>query len=95
MSRSADNRFKRQCCACRRMRPREELIRIALSAQGAVQPDPGGKMPGRGAYLCRSAECIREAARKRALSRSLHCAVPAQVYEELERIVHEKDGDGL
>ena len=42
-----------------------------------------GKMNGRGAYVCRSKQCLEIAVRKKGLERSLRCRVDAQVYEDL------------
>jgi predicted RNA-binding protein YlxR (DUF448 family) len=36
--------------------PQSELVRLALSGGGVVV-DPGRRLPGRGAYLCRRREC--------------------------------------
>lgn len=47
--------------------------------------DRTGKLSGRGAYLCDSAECLKKARKKRALSRMLGVSVPEELYDELER----------
>ncbi|GAA6754752.1 YlxR family protein [Thermus thalpophilus] len=41
----------RMCVACRRRRPKGELLRILMTPEG-FQLDPTGKLPGRGAYVC-------------------------------------------
>ena len=41
----------RMCVACRRRRPKGELLRILVTEEGFVI-DPSGKRPGRGAYVC-------------------------------------------
>ncbi|MFN4070324.1 MAG: YlxR family protein [Thermus caldifontis] len=41
----------RMCVACRRRRPKGELLRILLVPEG-FRLDPTGKLPGRGAYVC-------------------------------------------
>jgi hypothetical protein len=46
------------------VREKGSLLRIAGRPGQDWQPDPEGKLPGRGIYLCLSAECI-EAFRKR------------------------------
>ncbi|MFN2556683.1 MAG: YlxR family protein [Nitriliruptorales bacterium] len=51
------------CVACRRRRPRHELVRIVAGPEG-VRLDRQGGLPGRGAYVCRDPACI-EAARRR------------------------------
>jgi predicted RNA-binding protein YlxR (DUF448 family) len=46
------------------VREKGALLRIAGRVGGDWTPDPGGKLPGRGIWLCRTIECI-EGFRKR------------------------------
>jgi predicted RNA-binding protein YlxR (DUF448 family) len=48
----------RTCVACRRARAKHELVRIARRPDGSVVVDPSARESGRGAYVCRTAECI-------------------------------------
>ena len=48
---------QRTCMACRKVRPKRELIRLVRIADGSVEVDINGKRAGRGAYLCRGQEC--------------------------------------
>ncbi len=48
-----------------------------------VAIDPTGRMPGRGAYLCASAECWDLALRKRTLAHALGVAIPDHVVAAL------------
>ena len=63
---------ERTCVGCRSTRPKRELLRLVLPQAGAVTVDPGGRMPGRGAYLCADhpLDCLTVARRKRALTRA-------------------------
>ncbi|MDR3641477.1 MAG: YlxR family protein [Humidesulfovibrio sp.] len=50
----------RTCCICRRRLPKAELLRHVRSENDdgvRLVPDPRGKMPGRGLYVCDQAEC--------------------------------------
>jgi predicted RNA-binding protein YlxR (DUF448 family) len=64
---------ERTCVGCRAVRPKRELLRIVLPAEGPVAVDPTGKRNGRGAYLCRDrgTTCLAQARRRRALVRAL------------------------
>lgn len=73
----------RMCVGCREMKPKKELIRVVRSAEGAVSMDATGKKPGRGAYVCRSAECLRRAIRQKQLERAFACALTDEVKEAL------------
>jgi hypothetical protein len=46
--------------------------------------DLTGKKPGRGAYICRDAACLKQARKARRLERAFACAIPDAVYEAME-----------
>ena len=48
---------QRTCVACRKVKAKQELIRLVRVSDGSVEVDTGGKKAGRGAYLCRSQGC--------------------------------------
>ena len=73
----------RQCLGCREMKPKKELVRVVRSPEGEVSIDLKGKKPGRGAYVCRSADCLKKALRSNALGRSLEVTVPAELHDAL------------
>lgn len=77
------SKLLRQCVACRQMKEKRELIRIVRTPDGRVAIDESGRMNGRGAYLCRSAECLARASKARSLEKSLRAAVPQTLYEAL------------
>ena len=82
----------RQCLGCREMKPKPELVRVVRSPEGTVSVDLRGKAPGRGAYVCRSADCLKKALRSKALSRSLDVEIPPELYEALSRQMEEDHG---
>lgn len=43
--------------ACRKVRTKQELIRLVRTPDGNIEIDTSGKKAGRGAYLCRVREC--------------------------------------
>ena len=65
----------RQCLGCREMKPKRELIRAVRSPEGVISLDFKGKNPGRGAYVCKNAECLKKAIRSKALDRALEAAI--------------------
>ena len=73
---------ERRCIGCMTSKPKKELIRIVAGPDG-LQIDESGKMPGRGAYLCRSGECALLAVKKNAFGRSLKTEVTRQQAEKL------------
>ena len=73
----------RQCVGCREMKAKKELVRVVRSPEGEISLDFRGKAPGRGAYVCPQAECLRRAIKSRALERGLDCQVPQEIYDQL------------
>ena len=74
----------RTCVGCMEESPKRQLIRIVRTTDGDVMYDPTGRAPGRGAYVCLNAECIKLAKRKNSLARSLKVATPTELYQQLE-----------
>lgn len=75
----------RQCLGCREMKPKAELVRIVRSPEGAVTLDLKGRAPGRGAYLCRSSECIKRALKSKALERVFSMKIEENLEEALRQ----------
>ena len=75
----------RKCVGCAEMKPKKELIRIVKPGDGTITADLTGKQNGRGAYLCHSVECLARARKTRQLERSFSCAVPPEIYDQLEQ----------
>ena len=73
----------RQCLGCREHLPKNQLVRIVRSPDGRVFADFSGKANGRRAYLCRNPECLKKAARSRALERALDVRLPEGMLDEL------------
>ena len=73
----------RQCVGCRGMKAKKELVRVVRSPEGEISLDFRGKAPGRGAYVCPQAECLRRAIKSRALERGLDCQIPQEIYDQL------------
>ena len=83
---------ERQCLGCREMKPKPELVRVVRSPEGTVSLDLRGKAPGRGAYICPSADCLKKAQRSKALSRSLGVEIPPAIFEALAAQMEAADG---
>lgn len=75
----------RQCVGCREMKPKSDLVRVVKNAQGEIQLDVQGKMPGRGAYLCTEDICLKKTQKSKALERGLSAQIPVEVYASLEK----------
>ena len=51
----------RTCIGCRGKLPQKVLVRFMCQADGKLQIDTQKKLGGRGAYVCRSQDCIQKA----------------------------------
>ena len=76
---------QRQCMGCRERKAKRDMIRVVRGTDGNVSLDFGGKMNGRGAYICPDPECLQKAIRSKALDRSLEVTIPEEVYDRLRK----------
>ena len=73
----------RKCVVCGEMKPKEELFRIYCTPSGALEIDETYKSGGRGAYICRNAECIDKSERTRRIERVTNVQSGSGIYEKL------------
>ena len=76
------------CVGCRKMKPKRDLIKIILN-DGTPEIDEKQKKFGRGAYFCKSPECVEKAKKKKALSRQFKTTVSEDFYESVKEFLHE------
>lgn len=81
------HRGLRSCVGCRGRFEPAELLRLVCDPDGRVLIDRKGKAPGRGAYLCYSAECIERALRTKSLERALRRGIKPLKSDELVSLV--------
>lgn len=74
----------RMCSGCGEHFPKKELVRIVHSPEGEITVDLTGRKAGRGAYICRNAECLRKAQKAKRLERAFECPIPDEIYGRLE-----------
>lgn len=74
----------RMCIACREMKPKKEMLRVVKNAEGEIFPDPTGKAPGRGAYVCNGEECRKKVLGKKLLHKTFSTNVAPEVYQGIE-----------
>ena len=78
-------KLQRMCCVCREMKGKEALFRAVRTADG-IKLDPTGKIEGRGAYVCKSVECLKKARKIRAFERSFSTRIDQELYDSLEAL---------
>ena len=75
---------ERKCMGCMNSFPKMELVRIVKTKDGEISLDTTGKKSGRGAYICKSAECLKKARKQKRIERSLEVTISEEVYNALE-----------
>lgn len=73
------------------MKEKKAMMRV-LKCEEGILLDTTGKKNGRGAYLCKSEECLKQAIKTKGLERSLKVQIPAEVYEALKKEFGEING---
>lgn len=68
---------QRMCVSCRAMQAKNDLLRLIDDGSRLV-PDPGGKMHGRGMYLCSSEACRTAFLQPRSLSKVMQRKVSSE-----------------
>lgn len=80
----------RMCISCQQMYPKKELIRIVKKAgdiDNTIIIDKTGKISGKGAYVCKSNECIKSVIKGNKLEKYLGGKIPDEIYKELEELL--------
>ncbi|TXR55814.1 YlxR family protein [Quadrisphaera setariae] len=70
---------QRTCVGCRQRGDRSRLLRVVADRSGGpsvLLPDPGARLPGRGAWLHPEPACLDLAERRRAFPRALRLPGP-------------------
>lgn len=73
----------RKCVGCGEMKDKRTLVRIVRSKEGVISVDLTGKMPGRGAYICKDPDCLKAAQKAKRLERSFSAQIEPEIYDRL------------
>ena len=74
----------RQCVGCGEMKGKRDMMRVLKTAENEICLAVTGKKNGRGAYVCKSRECLMKARKNKGLERSFKMRIPSEVYDTLE-----------
>jgi hypothetical protein len=72
------------CTGCGEMFDKRDLVRVVKSPDGEISLDLTGKKSGRGAYVCKNAECLKKARKKRSFERAFGTKIEEAVYDKME-----------
>ena len=71
------------CLGCQEMKPKKELIRVVKNSEGIIKVDLTGKAPGRGAYICKSVECLDKAIKTKRFERAFETKISDEIFTRL------------
>jgi len=74
---------QRMCVGCRLMKNKKELIRVVRTPDGNIELDETGKKSGRGAYICRDANCLAMAVKGKRLQKALEHEIGADIIDTI------------
>ena len=83
---------ERTCLACRTAKNKKELVRVVKNKENEMFVDETGKKSGRGAYICKSRECLETALKQKRLENSFKMQISEDVKKELQRQMEEMIG---
>ena len=76
--------------ACNLQKEKKDLLRIVKSKEGIVEVDLTGKKNGRGAYICKSEECLEKVIKSKRLQRVLETEISDELYESIRGVIIDK-----
>ena len=85
----------RTCMACGEMKNKKELIRLVKTKNTDnsynIIADETFKAPGRGAYLCKNADCLKKVRKSKRIDRIFSCKVPDEIYAQIEEVIQKSE----
>ena len=82
----------RTCIGCHRKFPQKTLIRFVCRTSEALEMEEFKKLPGRGAYVCRSKSCIENAFKSsKRINRLLRVQLSGSVITEFKQALLDKE----
>ena len=77
----------RTCSACGIKTEKQELLRIVRNPEGNIEIDLTGKKNGRGAYICKSEDCLNKAIKQKKFERIFERDIAQELYESIRGVV--------
>ena len=73
--------------SCNEKKEKQDLLRIVRTVDGNIEPDLTGKKNGRGAYICKSEECLNRVIKSKRLERVLEKEISESIYESIRGVI--------
>lgn len=78
---------ERTCMACNLQKEKQNLLRIVKSKDGIIEVDLTGKKNGRGAYICKSEECLNKVMKSKRLEKIFETEIKPDIYESVRGVI--------
>ena len=72
------------------MKGPKEIATAVRKSDGEIVLDFVGKQSGRVAYICPSESCFKKARKSNRISNMLECAIPEEIYDEMQKRIAEE-----
>lgn len=77
----------RMCLCCREMISKGDLKRVVKTPEGKIMLDLGGKMNGRGAYICSKPQCLTKLKKQKMLNKAFSTQIDDEIYDNIIKAV--------
>ena len=81
----------RICVGCGENKEKKSMLRVIKTSDDKIHLDDTCNKNGRGAYICKTAECLEKAVKNKGLERSLKVKIPQEIYEQLQKEMEKYD----
>lgn len=78
---------ERTCMGCNQQKEKNNLLRIVKSKEGIIEVDVTGKKNGRGAYICKTEECLNKVIKTKRLERIFEKEISPEIYENIRGVI--------
>ena len=83
-----DRKFLRQCACCKEYKDKNELIRITKDNKtGEIILNNNNEVTGRSCYICKNAQCIETALKKKKIDLCLKAKTEEKLKEALYTVL--------
>ncbi len=79
----------RRCTGCGEMKDKRDMMRVVKTKENKFFLDETGKANGRGAYICKSSDCLALASDNKGLERSFKAKIPSETYDSLKEAMEQ------
>ena len=74
---------KRTCIVCRKKSQKSEFLKVVFNKNLEISIADDKYLEGRGAYICKTNECLKKCLKSKALNRAFKTPISQEFYESL------------